>query len=143
MNGLKMSLPDRALESKEYVGALKKCLINEWQHCYELRSSQWTRRMIPHVQISLPEDMCFFLAQALSGHGCFRQYSHRIGKPISPAFPCGSGENESPSHIFENCSRFKEGRPDAMNVEDAATCRYMRKVMKKLWEEENGPHSIV
>ena len=143
MRGLKLSLPDRALDSKNYVGALKKCLILEWHHRYELRSSQWTRRMISHVQISLPEDMCFFLAQALSEHGYFRQYRHRIGKPVSPTCPCGTGEDESASHIFENCPRFKEGRPCALNAEDPVTCRYMRRVMKKLWEEENGPHSVV
>jgi len=143
MNGLKLSLPDRALESREYLDALKKSLMDEWQRRYESHSSQWTRRMVPHVQRGIPEDICFFLAQALSGHGCFRQYRHRIGKPISPKCPCGCGEDETALHVLENCPRFEEGRPDALNVEDPTTCRYMRSVMKKLWAEENGPHSVV
>ena len=101
------------------------------------------RELLPLVTESTEAEVDFFVGQAVSGHGCFRSYLLRIKKTESAVCPCGSGDEETPAHVFEVCKRFANNRLRKLEVGDAAICSYMSYVVRKLWVEENGPRSIL
>ncbi|XP_070138596.1 uncharacterized protein [Drosophila bipectinata] len=89
--------------------------LSNWQRrCEASSKGRWTFRLIPdvgewtgrkHGQVD------FYLTQALSGHGCFRNYLKRFGHKSEDFCPsCGSGVTEDPLHILFDCRRFEEDR---------------------------------
>lgn len=52
----------------------------------------------------------FYVTQLLSGHGCFGQYLHRIGKRNSSACPDCEEELDTPEHVLEVCPRWRVER---------------------------------
>ena len=68
------------------------------------------KKMIPRVKDDselLPQN--FYLAQALSGKGCFGSYLSKIGKRSHSECRCGE-EEETPAHIFEDCRLYTKMR---------------------------------
>ena len=52
----------------------------------------------------------FYLTQALTGHGCFRSYLHRIRVYQSAECPECPGVDEDVEHALFHCPRFREER---------------------------------
>jgi hypothetical protein len=79
--------------------------------------SQWsngekgerTRRLIPDLERWLKRErgeVGFYLAQALTGHGCFGAFLHRIGKKPTPAcWYCGEEVEDDAQHTLFECPR--------------------------------------
>lgn len=72
----------------------REITINGWQNHWKKGSnSTWTRSILPNIRrwINRPhKDLSFHMTQALSGHGCFRHYLHRMGRaPDAGCLYCG------------------------------------------------------
>jgi len=140
-----ITLPNRVLNNAKFVEELDQRCIEKWQELYNKRGSSWTKTLLPLVTDNTKEEVDFFLGQAISGHECFRSYLHRIRKIESAICPCGSGEEETPSHAFEASKRFANGRPSELQVANSATCAMCINVWccPQTVTEENGPSSIL
>lgn len=87
--------------------------IDKWQEEWS-RSEKgtWTRRLIPDLNRWVTRrhgGMTFHLCQAMSGHGVFQTYLHRIGKTESIACTYCS-EVDTPEHTLFDCQRWQELR---------------------------------
>jgi len=76
------------------------------------KSAQYTRnstnKLVPRItnkHMELVDRPNFFLAQAVTGHGAFGQYLHRIGKRTTPQYTCGE-ELQTPEHVFMRCQSY-------------------------------------
>jgi hypothetical protein len=93
----------------------KEKSIQDWQEEWNnSKSGRWTHRLIPSIKdwIESPHgEINFHMTEFLSGHGCFREYLHRIGRAASPN--CQHCQViESPEHVFFEYQRFLEGRKE-------------------------------
>lgn len=72
----------------------------------------WTRKLIQNLRNWLGRkhgEVNYFLTQALSGHGCFQNYLHGIGKaPTDRCTYCG--ETDSPEHTLFHCIKWEARR---------------------------------
>ena len=102
---------------------------------YSKKSSDWVKELLPEVSKPIHMQMNFFLAQELSGVGCFRSYLHKLGKVNSPGCPCGH-EKQTAEHILKKCLDHSIGRPAALDVSTAETCIYIEKTIKSLRKSE-------
>ena len=86
----------------------------EWQRRWDSTvEGRYTHRVIPNVADWTGRKygfVTFHLTQALTGHGCFRSYLHRIGVYQSAECPECPGVDEDVEHAFFHCPRFKEER---------------------------------
>lgn len=119
-------------------------LLEEWQRRYDsCGHGAWTRDLLPVVGVEVPE-LDFYLAQALSGHGTFREYLFRFKRAGSPLCECG--EVETPDHVFRHCVRHAAGRPRVLNPREESTLVYLQGTVRKLWnaerEREHAPVSL-
>jgi len=48
---------------------------------------------------------------------------------------CGA-PSETPTHIFIECIRYSERRPETLNGHEKVTQKYLKETVEKLWEEE-------
>lgn len=84
--------------------------ISEWQKSWEKSiKGRWTYKLIPSIKswIDRPHgEVDYYLTQFLSGHGGFEEYLHRIGKADSPYCPECRIAEETPEHVFFECTRF-------------------------------------
>lgn len=92
-----------------------------WQARWEsAQVGSWTRRLIPHIEAWLSRahgSLSYRLTQALTGHGCFQQYLHRIGRAASPlCVMCGDGAVDDAEHTLFACRRFEEERSRLENT---------------------------
>ena len=124
--------PNRATNKEELLQELLLRCTEKWQELYNKRGCSCTKELLPSVTDTTGAEVDFFLGQALSGHGCFRAYLVRIKKLDSATCPCGSGDKETPSHVFQSCVRFSDGRPKKLMVGDPVTCAYMSSAVRKL-----------
>ena len=140
--GSVLPAPPRTLAKEEYAKEVDKSLRKKWQHLYDKRRSDWSRKMVPKGTAKPAMEVNIFTGQALTGHGCFRAYRHKIGK--LPSAECASCEqmDETAEHALVECPRFKTGRLKELNLENMETCRYIKRIVKDLWIAENGPKSI-
>lgn len=83
--------------------------LNSWQE--EWRNSTkgaWTRSLIPDVRrwvVRKHGETGYYLTQALSGHGSFRTYLHKIGKSESD-YCVYCGEVDNAEHTLFTCVRW-------------------------------------
>ena len=90
-----------------------------------------------HGQRKYSHEICdFYLSQGLSGHGCYGSYLRKMNNRRNNE-ECRCDEAaESPEHIFTECPRHSEDRPQELIDNDANTRMYLRKTVMKLWKEE-------
>lgn len=112
------------------VEALQKWK-NDWERC---QTGAWTRKLIKEPG-KVAIEPCFWLGQALSGHGAYGSYLFKMKRRNTPECLCGV-EEQTPEHVFEYCPKYEENRPDTLEVEDTAMQKYMLNMVKKLWEDE-------
>lgn len=127
----------------------------------------WTKKLIPNVIDWVKcrhRDIDFFLAQFLSGHGAFRQYTSKIKKtPNDICFYCGG--TDTAEHTVLDCPRWLVDRMalqlkvgdvlsarnivPAMMSSKAVWCEihsFIRKVMERKtrdeWEHREGQQAL-
>ena len=88
----------------------RRRLVEKWQaKCHGNQSGRWTHRLIPEFTTWLDRNhgqVGFYLAQALSGHGCFNAYLKRFKKrdDVSCSY-CGSLVDKAENTLFF-CARW-------------------------------------
>jgi hypothetical protein len=87
---------------------------SQWQEDWSSSTNgRWTHRLIPEISVWVDRrhgEVNFHITQVLSGHGCFRQYLHRVGHAPTPYCPECEEEEETVEHVIFHCPRFREGR---------------------------------
>lgn len=91
----------------------KANLMQRWQTKWEQSTKgRWTYRLIPNLQIWINrrhKEIDYFLAQALSGHGCFRAYLYKRNRAESPnCVYCNAEDNVE--HTLFVCNRWNAFR---------------------------------
>nr|CAH7729394.1 unnamed protein product [Callosobruchus chinensis] len=88
--------------------------IEKWQQLWSgtTEVAEWTRRLIPSVKEWVEcshRTTCYFLTQALSGHGPFRAYRHRVGRTdVEDCRHCT--EVDTVEHTLFVCARWQSYR---------------------------------
>ncbi|KAL1447006.1 hypothetical protein WDU94_003522 [Cyamophila willieti] len=90
--------------------------IISWQQRWNLSTTGlWTKTLIPEINPWLKRvhgEIDYFLSQALTGHGCFQDFLHRIGKAVTPiCLFCE--EIDGPEHTLFRCTRWGQERFEA------------------------------
>lgn len=118
---------------------IESYLLAEWHRRYQTCGrGLWTQELIPLVGVDVG-DVDFHLSQALSGHGCFREFLHRFRRWPTPLCECGM--EETPDHVFRVCPRHEAGRPASLDTRQPVTITYLTGTVKKLWREESERQS--
>lgn len=106
----------------------------------------WTHRIWPSVvaRQRSPFKPTFWLSQAVTGHGCFAEFLHRIGRRASLYCHCSSQIEQTPHHIFLECPSFIPHIPIPSTYapvsEWLSWLRRASDIVITLWRMEN-PHS--
>lgn len=82
----------------------------DWTHRLIPDVRRWMNRTVPRVGLS------FHMTQALSGHGCFQEYLHRMGRAPSPRCvhcPC---RRDTAEHTLLECPRWQDSRSELMET---------------------------
>ena len=92
----------------------RRGLVKKWQtRWHGDQSGRWTHRLIPELTTWLDRkhgQVGFYLAQALSGHGCFNAYLKRFKKRDDKSRSyCGSLVDNAEHTLFV-CARWGAGR---------------------------------
>jgi len=97
----------------------RKTTIRHWQARWVATSkASWTRTLIPDVGRWLGKTvpkvpLSFHMTQALTGHGCFQAYLHRMGRATSPVCLLCGQERDDANHTLFECEFF-EGHRDGL-----------------------------
>ena len=88
----------------------RRRLVEKWQaRWHGDQSGKWTQRLIPEITTWLDRkhgQVGFYLAQALSGHGCFDAYLKRFKRRDDESCSyCGSLVDNA-EHTFSFCARW-------------------------------------
>lgn len=99
----------RAIKDQE-----RETTVIKWQERWSHSSSPaaWTRKLIGNIRNWLGRkhgEVDFYLTQALTGHGCFQFFLHRIGKADNPSCGCGEGVDDAEHTLFA-CKNFENER---------------------------------
>ena len=135
LHGDTLLKPVPVTDDEDIWSLLAPQALKRWEDEYKnCGKGEWTRRLIERPGLAEFEP-CFWLNQALSGHGSFGSYLANMKRRESASCACGFKE-ESPEHVFMYCPLFMEGRPNALCVEDMNTLNYLKNTVKKLWNNE-------
>lgn len=127
-----------AYSPSELKERIRKGMLTIWQAEWEkVPVSSWTKHLFLTVKSALEAPLFanFFLTQALTGHGVFGSYLHKIGKLPTPNCPICLTEEE-PEHVFVTCPRFEAGRPYGAVSTTGEWLKYMKATVEELWEIE-------
>nr|CAI5832218.1 unnamed protein product [Callosobruchus analis] len=100
----------RIHRGKEDSSSARLATLNKWQQIWASTSevAQWTKRLIPSIREwreCKHRTTCYFLTQALSGHGPFRAYRDRIGRTTDDlCYHCNVPDR--PEHTIFDCHRW-------------------------------------
>ncbi|XP_015368193.1 PREDICTED: retrovirus-related Pol polyprotein from type-1 retrotransposable element R1 2 isoform X1 [Diuraphis noxia] len=93
-----------------------------WTGCVVPDLGRWLGRTVPWVPLT------FHMAQALTGHGCFQWYLHRMGMATSPRCWQCADDSDTAEHTLFQCvywEGFREAltsrlghRPNTIDVSD-------------------------
>jgi hypothetical protein len=104
-------------EGRESRPDARKWLLQKWQERWQqTEKGAWTRKLIPRVKPWLERkhgELDFHLTQALTGHGCFAAFLHRIGKQQDEGcWYCG--ESDDAEHTLFVCEKWDNERLSLM-----------------------------
>ena len=92
--------------------------MERWQSEWDAsEKGRWTHRLIPCISTWVNRkhgELNFTLTQFLSGHGCFREYLHKVGHAESPLCPTCDQVVETAEHVVFTCPRFQSARREMM-----------------------------
>ncbi|XP_076236267.1 uncharacterized protein LOC143180429 [Calliopsis andreniformis] len=95
-------------------------MLNRWQINWDRSSAgRWTYCWIKNVSTWVERRyglLDFYLTQALTGHGCFREYLRKIGKELVGHCWNGCEEIDDAEPTFMRCQRRKEPRIKLRNI---------------------------
>ena len=87
--------------------------VDEWQERWSnATKGLWTKKLIPNVSRWICRKhgrLTYWLTQALTGHGCFRDYLHRMGKIEDGSCPT-CHVPETAEHVIVFCPRMEVDR---------------------------------
>lgn len=115
---------DLSREGEDITPAIREAeriaTIRRWQREWENPESdgRWTYRLIPDLNSWLNRkwgEVNYCLTQALSGHGCFGAYLHKIGKKEDPGCKYCGADVDDAEHTFFRCPRWDRERAN-MNL---------------------------
>lgn len=121
--------------------------LRKWQMRWRAEAAitaRWTRKIIPDVVAWVQcnhRRTNYYLTQVLSGHGCFKEYTHRIGKEMTNRCEY-CGEMDDVEHTVFRCVRW-EGERNRLQVEigeriDTANMVSIMMERKEYWEKIMG-----
>lgn len=114
--GRKRPVPERRTISVE----VKLETRERWQRLWNAScKGRWTHRLIPDVTAWSSRkhgEVDHYLAQLLTGHGCFRAYQVRFKLDDEASCPFCQTEEETVEHVFFHCPRFTEEREELERV---------------------------
>lgn len=89
--------------------------INKWQTRWESATKgAWTRKLIPDIKVWMDRkhgELNYYLTQAITGHGCFRQYLHRFKLANAECATCWFCDAEDTAeHTLFACRRWERER---------------------------------
>jgi len=88
--------------------------IVAWQARWDRASTaRWTHRLLPDLSLWLekpPLNMTFRLTQALSGHGCFKQYLQKMNRAEDSYCVYCVDPNDTVEHTLFVCPRWLDNR---------------------------------
>lgn len=97
--------PDAQILRRKAKKEERDTTVKEWQEAWNrTKKGEWTKTLIPDLRrwTAGKGEVSFHLTQALSGHGCFNEYLHRMGKRASPkCYHCGNPRDDAKHTIFE------------------------------------------
>lgn len=123
----------------------KAWIEQKWQERWENEgnTAQWTRRLIPNISTWTKckhRRTDYFLTQALTGHGCFKAYTEKIGKTDGNCLYCE--RLDTAEHTIFECNRWTDYRRQAeIEVDRSITADNMVELMtlsKENWEHIHG-----
>lgn len=93
----------------------RESLLAKWQLRWrESEKGKWTKTLIPEIKPWLERthgEVDYHLTQVLSGHGCFQQYVHKIGKVALPTCLFCEGLDDA-EHTLFICPRWIREREE-------------------------------
>jgi hypothetical protein len=91
--------------------------LERWQREWDAVSDptgRWTKKLMPSIKPWYSRSyggISYYLAQVLTGHGCFQEYLYRFGLASSETcILCDTGEPDDARHTLESCPYFEEKR---------------------------------
>ena len=98
-----------------YRGSMPtESVVEVWQKEWDMEDrGKWTSTLIRNIaqwQGRRHGEVPFFLTQALSGHGYFFKYLHRMGKVPAPACQYGDSKSDDAEHTVVACRRWEQER---------------------------------
>ncbi|KAL7723066.1 hypothetical protein ACLKA6_018416, partial [Drosophila palustris] len=94
---------------------VRDATISQWQAIWDSApNGRWTHQLIKDLKPWLFRrhgQLNFYLAQLLTGHGCFKSYLHRFKHAADPFCEhCGQDVIEDAEHSFFECPLFERDR---------------------------------
>lgn len=97
------------LRGLEQAKDARERMLEKWQSRWnEASVGRWTWELIPNIKTWLDKGATgtdHYVAQFLTGHGCFRKYLQRIGKVEDPTCVYCGGGDDTAEHVLE-CGRW-------------------------------------
>lgn len=112
-------IPDAIPISKPAIKRLERSVtITQWQARWaSTPKASWTRRLLPDlnrwVGRTVPRmPLTFHMTQALTGHGCFQHYLHKMGRANSPQCTLCGHDSDTAEHTLVSCVFFSGSREE-------------------------------
>lgn len=96
---------------------LKKWWTKLRQRAYACRGTRWEILSCFNEWVTRNHgEMTFQATQLITGHGCFKGYTHRIGKTTNSRCSFCDCEVEDSHHVLTVCSEWEDRRVDLARV---------------------------
>lgn len=101
-----------AAEAGSRMSEIRAETLRSWQERWAsgTQKAAWTRRILPNIGAWLGLvkrfEISFHLTQALTGHGCFRNYLHKRKRADSPLCLWCPNERDDAEHTIFACVRY-------------------------------------
>lgn len=99
----------------------RRSTIDRWQERWDAtEKGEWTRQAIPNVRRWLERTvpkvpLTYHMTQALTNHGCFQQYLHRMARATTPSCWHCPDDNDTAEHTLFICP-YWSGLRDELGV---------------------------
>jgi hypothetical protein len=92
----------------------KELTMQKWKERWDTSTKgRWTHQLVGNLNAWCERkhgELNYHLTQMLTGHGCFSNYLHRIGKEATnECHHCG-GHDDNPAHTLFDCPAWEEAR---------------------------------
>lgn len=113
--------PDARILQRSAKEEEREETVRQWQREWNVTTKgKWTRTLIPDLRrwINRKGEVSYHLTQAMSGHGCFNAFLHKIGKRTTRrCYHCGDPEDDAEHAIFR-CEEGADLRRNSLHDRD-------------------------